>query len=152
MALHQSLWAKGRKQSPTPHMAGEVVNVLFVYSFASGADGAIADADTLEIGILPAGAKVVDMILLGNSGIALATATVGIMSGVAGLNDAARTVGTDFFAATDIEATLTRMSALTAFDVATATTDRGIGMTIAGDIVVGAGLYLKLSVSYRLDA
>lgn len=151
MSLHQSAWAKGRKQAVSPSMAGQIVNVLFIYDIGVGADGALTAADKVEIGTLPAGAKVVDAVLSGVTGGAC-TATLGIMSGDAGANDAARTVGTDFFAATSINGAATRMSALTAFDVATSDVDRGIGCTISANVAETAGRYIKASVSYRLAA
>ena len=62
----------------------------FFYSFASVG---LLTTDKLELGLLPAGCQIVDAILMPGS--LNGNASIGIMSGEAGLNDAARTVGAE---------------------------------------------------------
>ena len=147
MALTQSQWGKGRKQTPTPHMAGSVHNVLFFYDLVAGRDAPVAGAaDKIEMGVLPGGARVTDMKMFGVTGGA-ATGTVGLMSGAPLDPDPARTVGTEYFAATAIDA-LNTMSQLAGYNIPVSDQDRSIGMTISAAIAAGAGRYIAISMSY----
>lgn len=97
----KSDWAKGRKATPVG-VAGEVLCETFTYALAA----ALVINDVIEIGILPANARIVDGIIdtddLDSNGSPAVTLDVGIMSGVVGDADLARTVGTELFAASTI--------------------------------------------------
>lgn len=146
MAIFQSEHGKRRKMAPTPEQAGQRTTAIFDYTF----DVAFAFAtDKVEIGVLPAGARVVDMIFVpanlnGNF-------SVGIMSGVAGAPDDARTVGAEFLSATALASAVVRMSAATGFNVAPlADVDRGIGVTGSADITASGTKTLRVIVDYIL--
>ena len=79
------LYGLRQATSPMPFQAGDVMWADFFYSFASVG---LLTTDKLELGLLPAGCQIVDAIPMPES--LNGNASIGIMSGEAGLNDAAR--------------------------------------------------------------
>ncbi len=146
MALFQSSYGK-RLLTPTrPLSAGAVHCARFEYAFTS----AFAFAtDKLELGVLPAFARPVDAVLLGGL-TAAGNATVGLMSGDVGNPDNARTVGSEFFSATDALDTVTRMSLATGFNLDPAEVDRSIGVTLSANVAAGGGRKIALLLFYTM--
>lgn len=141
MPIYQSEHALGIKQTPVCGGAG--VTVTEVFTVTANPDA----SDVVELGILPARAFPVDAILITDAANAAITADVGLMSGVVGDPDDARSVGTELFNALSIAtAGATRVSAATAFGVAKAATDRSIGLTVSGATVATE---FKLILTYR---
>ena len=150
MTTRQTKYTNGIRSVPQPKAAGQVCSVLVEYDLAIGKGPAlVAATDRVEIFILPAGCIVCDMILMGVAGSAL-TVNVGLMSGEAGDPDVAnaRTVGAEYFSAASINAVTTRMSLDTGFKQAVSDKDRGIGVTVSGDLALGAGRYIRLKIDY----
>jgi len=113
----------------------------------------VAATDVIEMGILPAGYVPVDAILAADDCDSNATPTItldlGLMSGVAGVVDTARTGGSEAFAASTVaQAGGVARMALAAFtQVAPMGADRGIGVRLAAGaatLVVGAKLRLTV--------
>lgn len=145
MTIFQSEHGKGRRIAPTPEQSGQVTCAIFEYSFAT----AFAFAtDKVELGVLPAEARIIDAVAVpsGLNG----NITIGIMSGTPGSTDDARTSGAELFSAQAMVSTPIRASALTAFNVAEAVIDRSIGLTGSADIAADANKTIKLFVYYIL--
>jgi hypothetical protein len=151
MALYRSAFAKGQRQAATAGTSGTVVTERFEYDLT----GAVSLNDIIEIGCIPARTRVVDMVLvsddLDTNGAPTLTYDVGVMSGDYGVNDAARTVGNEFFAADQVGRAggSSRMSKKEGFTVAAADADRGIGVKIAAGPATSATTgKITLLVSY----
>lgn len=134
MGIKLSLFATRQLPVVTANFAGEViVNDYFVDLEAGDLDL----NDTVDLGILPAYHTVVDGILipdeLDSNGAPALILDAGIMSGEPGQNDAARTVGTELFAASTAgqDGAVTRLSAKGAFLIKPVAYDRSIGVKIA---------------------
>ena len=108
--------------------------------------------DIIEMGVVPAGCRVVDMTLdsddLDSNGTPLITLDVGIMSGTWQDNDAARTCGDEFFDGSTAGQTgvVARMSEATGFQLAKSNTERSIGLKIAAAAATDAGGVVRLTV------
>jgi hypothetical protein len=138
---------KNKQTVPALYEAGNVTVAYFVADFSTV--GLLA-ADTMEIGVLPAFAKIVDWTIVPENMAGVAV-DVGIMSGNVGDPDAARTNGTQFFAAQAITATTVRGAAAAGFNLAPAGVDRGIGIKPGTNIAAGAGKKVTLIVQFAMD-
>lgn len=145
MALYRSVYGLRQEMAPIPFQAGDIMVADFTYSFETVG---LLTTDKLELGVLPSGAKIVDAILIPES--LNGNATVGIMSGEAGLNDVARTVGAELWSAATVASTPLRAALLTAFKVVASNVDRGIGYTTSADIAAGAGKRITLRLFYTM--
>ncbi|MGQ5522923.1 hypothetical protein ACUHMQ_06635 [Chitinimonas sp. PSY-7] len=148
--LYQSLAALGRVQTITPSNAGPTCTA-FDYDLKA----ALATGDVIELGILPAGARILDMTLVTDKLDSNATPTaaldVGLMSGSVGDTDN-RSIGTEFFAA-DLAGKAggsSRMSLKSGFTVPKAQTDRSIGVKVNAIATGAATGRITLLVWYTL--
>lgn len=142
MAIVQSLWGKGQKVAPLSGMAG--VTQVEKFSIALTTDAGASDI--IELGVLPAGATVVDAILVSDE-LGTITLSAGLMSGTVGSTDAGRTCGTELFSAA-ADASVVRASLATAFRIAPTDADRSIGVVPSGTITA-SGQVIELVVFYR---
>lgn len=143
MTIKQSNWAKGIEVTTTSDCSGEVVCERFTFTVSED----LASDDIIELGVLPANSTIVDAILdTGNLGAGV-TVTSGIMSGVVGYKDAARTCGSELFAAVANNA-IVRPSTSSAFTIAKVNADRSIGVKVSG-AVTAANQVVALSVFYK---
>jgi hypothetical protein len=144
MAIFQTDMAKGIIQPARVITAGSVIcaSARFVFSSAF-----TAATDKLELLILPAFCRIVDMTLLGETATAT-NATIGFMSGTPGDPDNARTVGSEFYSATAVNNTATRMSAVAGFRQPAVGYDRSIGLTLSADVSAGASKVVELLAFY----
>lgn len=142
-------WTKGKKPTPVPDQGGVIACETFEYSLAA----ALALNDIIEIGILPANARIVDGILdcddLDTNGAPAITLDVGIMSGTVGDADTGRTVGTELFAASTV-AQAGGMARTTKGQRSVPTAlDRSIGVKVAAAPATGATTgKIRLTVFY----
>lgn len=151
--LFRGLHSQGRKSAPIPDDAGEVSVQKFSYTFAASTGMGVGDI--IEIGELPQGCSVVDVVLIPDdmdTGAAL-THDVGIMSGVFGAPDATRTCDNVFIAGSVAARTgvIQRMSAPGGFRVAPDPNQvRGIGIkcTAAAAGIPATAMTIDLLVSY----
>jgi hypothetical protein len=137
MALRFSSFTRGSYRTPAPQNAGEVVAQRFIYTLPTAQN---VTGEIIDLGILPANTRVVDMILdsddLDTNGSPVMTVDVGIMSGSPGeaLNpdNTARTCGAEFFAAATVgqAGTVARPTLKGAFRAAPAAVDRSIGLKV----------------------
>ena len=144
MTIKQSNWAKGINVTTTSDCSGEVVHEKFTFTVSAD----LASTDFVELGVLPAFCTVVDAILdTGNLGAGV-TVTAGIMSGVVGDKDVARTSGSELFNAAANNA-IVRPSASSAFNIAPVDKDRSIGVKVSG-AVTAANQVIALNVFYKM--
>ena len=140
MSIIQSAWSKGTKQIARPQTANAVHTQTFEYDFAKKA---LAATDILEIGAIPAYAKVIDAKLYADT--ALADISVGLLTGAFGSTDAARTADATLFASGAVSATaVSRLALSSVLKRAAQDTDVGIGVKAAAAVSAGK-LYLELS-------
>lgn len=108
--------------------------------------------DVIEMAILPAGYVPVDAILASedlDSGTPAITLDLGLISGVAGKDDDARTCGNEAFAASTVGQAggIARPTKAAFAMIAPTTADRGVGLKVAAaaaTLVVGAKMRLTL--------
>lgn len=150
MGLTQTPVSKRQVVAPYPDCAGDVVATRFAYSFAS----APSLNDIIEIGVLPAGARVIDMILdsddLDFGGSPAMTFDVGLMSGDFGVDDDARTCGAEFFSGSTVPQAggVVRPTLKTAFRTAPVQYDRSIGLKVAAAAATFQAGSVGLTVVY----
>jgi len=123
MAIVQSDVAKGKQTVAYPAYAGHVA----VQSVDISSPATLVAGDILEVAVLPALARVVDLTVasdnVGFSG------HVGLMDGEVGSTDTARTCGVEFFANSAING-VKRLATASAFRVGSADHDRSIGIRV----------------------
>jgi len=150
MAMFQSAFATGKKNTPSSSTAGE--EGIAVYEHTTTAT--MGSGDILEMGCIPAGATITDVVLVSDdldSGTSTLRCDVGVMSSFYGDSTAGRTCGAEFFSADAITSTggVARMTLPTGFRVAAdRTKDRGIGIKIATAANVWANGKINLIVRY----
>lgn len=147
MSLFQSAAVKSRRTyPPTAFQAGQVMAAVFTHTFD---EAFTAASDILEIGLLPAGAKLLEATLISGALGSGVTATLSTMDGEAGAKDSGRA------AAADIQASIAAHSATTALNVDTLTdfaasdSHRGLGLEFSADITAGVTKTVKLIVKYH---
>jgi len=147
MGIKLSLFASRQLPVVTANFAGEViVNDYFVDLVAGDLDL----NDTVDLGTLPGYHTITDAILipddLDSGGSPALTLDIGLMSGTPGDSDAARTVGTELFAASTAGqgGTVTRLAAKAAFLIKPVAYDRSIGVKIAAAPATKAAGRLRL--------
>ena len=149
MAIKQSPWALFKQTAARPITSGAVTRQEFFYDASAG----LLAADIVDLGVLPANAKIHDAFIYGDVSIGTTNATVGIMSGELGSTDGARTLGTEIFnaaAITNAHTALVRMTNPAAQHLAAGATDRSIGLQVSADVAAGAGKIIRLVVAYTL--
>lgn len=145
MTVLQTSHAKGKRSTPTSYEAGERVSVLYEYTFDAAYTAA---TDKIELGLLPAGARVVGATVIGEN-LGSVTANVGLMTGAPGSTDNARTVGTDLFSAQSVNNTEANATALKCKTIAIDSSQhRAIGATISADVAAGSTKKLSLVLDY----
>jgi hypothetical protein len=130
MAIKRSDYALGTKDTPYPEIAGAAT----VHRFAMAVAANIVAGDILELAIIPAGTRPIDLVIDVDSLDAGAGLVfdVGIMSGEVGDPDAARTCGAEFFAASTLgqDGGVARPSLASAYRVSKANVARSIGIKV----------------------
>lgn len=154
MSLIQNEAAKGFIAIPEAGSAGEVISKRFTHTFPN----TIAAGDIVEMAPIPAGMRVVDMILdsdsLDSDGSSKTMdVDVGIMSGEWGINDGDRTCGAEFFDGdTTVRAGGTaRPSLKTAFRTGVSSNHRSIGIKVATVAAEKAAGEVGLTVFYASE-
>lgn len=153
-ALIQSDAAKGIVPIPSGYSAGEVIAKRYSHAFPD----TIAAGDIVELAPIPAGMRVVDMILdtdiLDSDGASKTMdIDVGIMSGEFGDNDDTRTCGAEFFDGDTTVRTggVARPTLKTAFRTGKTSGHRSIGVKVATVAATEAAGTLGLTVLFVAD-
>ncbi|EHK57639.1 hypothetical protein [Allomesorhizobium alhagi] len=149
MTIHQSNEAQGIAPVPYPAFAGHVVTHRF--AFAVPAD--IVEGDTVELAILPANCRVVDMIFDSDdldTGTPAIVWDIGIMSGEVGSTDTGRTTDDEFFDGSTLSQAggVARPTIVTAFRTTATGQARSIGAKLVTDAATAAAGTIGLTVSY----
>lgn len=151
MTLYQTPVAKRQVVAPYPDCAGDVVATRFTYAF--GANPSVGDI--IELGVLPAGLRVIDMILdsddLDTNGAPTMAFDVGFMSGDFGVNDPARTCGAEFYSGSNVAqsgASGGHPTLKTAYRTSPVQYDRSIGLKVTAAAATFAAGTVGLTVLY----
>lgn len=140
MAIVQSAWGALRKQAPVSEEAGTVKCERYTYTIPASVT--LNVGDIIELAVLPAYHTIVDATFIPDE-TGTATYDVGVMSGILGSPDQARTCGNELFASA-ADATTNRMSKTTGFRIAPIEGDRAIGVKVVGAAVTGAAQIIDL--------
>lgn len=152
MALYQSKQVKARVPAYTPTEAVDLVPVVGEFIVPTG----LTLNDVIEFGTLPANTIPVDLIVAAEDLDTGATPTItlnaGILSGTAGKNDATRTCGAEFLAASNVGQAggVTRAAVGAGLLLAPSESDRGFGLKVsaaAATLAVGAKIRVTLLVA-----
>lgn len=150
MTLFHSEYARGSERVPAPQWAGDVVAIRFEATVPATAGA----GDIIELGVVPASARVLDAVLdvdaldtHENKTIAL---DVGIMSGDVGSDDGDRTCGAELFdgVTTAQAGGVVRPTTVNAFRTSASGADRSIGVKIATAAATGAAGTVGLTVFF----
>jgi hypothetical protein len=154
MALIQTEYATGQEVAPTPGCAGEMVSYRSTYAFATGD---LLANNIVEMGPIPAGCELVDVILDSDeldSSTGL-TVDVGIIDGDFGAlldgSGDARTCDASIISATTTPQAggVVRPTLASAFRIARNASDQGIGVKIHAAPTTAVAGTLGLTVIYR---
>ena len=148
--ITQSNQAKGVVAVPYPDSSGDVNAVR--YSMAVPTNMIVGDI--LELGCIPAGCRVVDLILdcddIDTNGAPTVAFDVGIMSGAWGDPTPTRTCGAEFFSASNVgqAGTVARPTLKSAFQTAPVNTERSIGVKMTAAAATPAVGNIGLTVLF----
>jgi hypothetical protein len=143
--LHISRAAK-TTAAPIAGQSGTVMKAVFEHTFTTAFTAA---TDILEIGLMPAHARVVGATVIGAGFGGAITADVGLMTGDQGANDDTRTLtGTEFFNDANVNGAETDMTTAAALAVSQDQKHRGIGVELSADVAAGAAKKLTLVLEY----
>lgn len=142
-------FAKGIMPTPVGDCAGDLI---ITRPFIDVTAAQLTLNAMFDVGILPAGHVVTDMVLVPDdldTGTATVALDVGILSGTPGDTTSDRTIGSEYFAADTGARTgaISRMSAPGGFKVAPTDTDRSIGVKVQAAPNVAAAGRIRLVVT-----
>jgi len=144
MPIMQSEMARRRETPPTAYVSGARMVAISSFTFTAAFTAA---ADKLELGMLPAGARVVGASLIGEN-MGAVNAVAGLMSGEPGDPNDARTVGSQLFAATSVQTAAVSATTLACLTIAPSNVHRAIGVTLSANITAAANKKLTLVLEY----
>lgn len=131
MTVHQTKIAQGRVQQATDYQHGTKCVAVMEHTFTAAFTAA---TDVLELGLVPAGARIVGATIIG-TGLAALTADVGILDGTVGAKDEDRDLTTDLLfdaeSVADAEASATMAECLALTPVQA---HRALGLKLSGDV------------------
>lgn len=145
--LHISRAAK-TTAAPIAGQSGTVMKAVFEHTFTKAFT---ASTDILEIGLMPAHARVLGATVIGTDGLhaSAITADVGLMDGDQGANDDTRSLtGTEFFNDADVKNNEADMTAAAALAITQSQSHRGIGVELSADVAAGSANKLTLVLEY----
>lgn len=152
MAIVKSRWAKGERTWVRPQTSGNTHVQQYTFEF-TGAQGALAAGDILELGILPPYARIVDAQLITEGTMTGLTADIGIMTGEVGADFNAdgttpRTSGNQLFAAADLTVPLQALTKPDLILMQPVEYERSIGVKASGAVAAAAGKRIHLILHY----
>jgi len=142
MAIIQSDVAKGKQTAPYPPYAGLVAAQTVNISVPA----ALTIGDILEVGVLPALTRIVDLVIATDGVGSNITADVGLVDGEVGSEDQTRQCDDAFFSGLGLTAGIKRLTKAGALSVGSADHDRSIGIRIKGG-TTAAGM-ITLTATY----
>lgn len=151
MAIVQSKWVEGLLQTIRPQTAGATHVTHFTYDV--GVEGALGAGDILELGIIPAYARITHATLVTEGTWTGLTADVGVMTGEVGAalnpDNTARTSGDEFFNDVDLTVPLSSLTKAEPLLLAAQEYERSIGVKVSGAVAAAAGKRLHLLLFYH---
>lgn len=144
MTVFQSSVAKGQAATPSAYQAGIVTTAIFEHVFNQSY---VAATDVIELGLLPAETQIIGATVIGAE-LGATTANIGIMTGTPGDTVGVRTVGSQLFAATNVNNATADATLANCLSVDRANTHRAIGATIAANVAAGAAKKLTVKIDY----
>ncbi len=129
---------------PRPQTANSTHTARFTYVVSAN----VAATDIIEIGALPAYARVVDASVVAEGAFGAVTAKVGFMSGTFGSTDDTRTVGNEFIAAAALDGTIGRLNKIDALLVDAGDADKGIGVQFSAAVTGAATKKIHVILSF----
>lgn len=144
MAVKRSRFTSGMSQTPVPvpNKAGVKHTIIVSHTFTE----TVAAADVLDLVSIGPGTRVVGMRVIGEN-IGAINLKVGNLTGTPGSTDAARTCGSEFFAAQAANAEAA-VPLLTLAGLSAYAADMSIGIQPAADITAAANKRLHLLIDY----
>lgn len=135
MGLKQSKTAKRRDTPPVAYQAGMEAVAIFDYTLKEAFSAA---NDILEIGTIPAGARITGATILGTAALAATNATVGVMDGEPGAKDDTRELTSDLlFDGVAISNAEDSAPTATCLGIAPSDKHRGLGVTLSANQTAG---------------
>lgn len=132
--------------APIASQSGTVMKAVFEHTFTTAFTAA---TDILELGLMPAHARVTGATVIGEGFGGAITADVGLMTGDQGLNDDTRALtGTEFFNDANVNGNEVDMTAAAALAITKSQAHRGIGVELSVDVAAGASKKLTLVLEY----
>lgn len=129
---------------PRPQTAGAVHFAKFTHTFDAAYTAA---GNILEMGVLPPYSKIARYMLIPEGAYGGVTASMGVLSGELGAGGARAHNAELFSAATALTAAIEGVKPA-AFDLERSATERGIGVTLSGDVAANAATKLHLLLFY----
>ena len=151
MAIVKSKWVRHFAQTARPQTANNTHVQQF--TFDVGVEGALAAGDILELGILPAYARITNAQLITEGVFTAQTADIGIMTGDVGEDfnadgSTARTSGKELFDAADLTVRLQSLTKPDAVLLAAVDYDRSIGVKVSAAVAAAAGKRVHLILHF----
>lgn len=144
MTILQSETALRRKPVKTAYAAGIEVTNEFEITLAAGVD---ADVDVIEIGMVPNLSKLTALEITG-ANVGAITATVGLLDGEFGSDDATRDIATSIAAALDINDATASVAGATLRAITPPTENVGLGIVLSADVAGGATKTIKVLMKH----
>lgn len=133
------------KTVPRPQTAGAVHFAKFTHIFSAAYT---ASGNVLEMGVLPPFAKIAAYKAIPEGSYGGVTFSMGILTGELGA-DGSRTQGTELFAASTALTAAVDGVKPTAFEAESSDQERGIGVTLSGDVAAGSNKLTLLLFYYQ---
>lgn len=146
MSIFRSLWAKFKRTAAMSYAAGVVAQTDFYYELTDN----LGIGDVVDLGILPAGYRIVDAHLFAEGDLSGKTVTVGFLTGTPGDTLGVRNLTGDLFSAQALDAgvAITRLNKAPVLVAAPATADQSIGLQFSAAVAPAAGKKVHLRLFY----
>jgi hypothetical protein len=146
MALFQAPAVKSRREYPaTGYQSGQVLAAVLDHVFT---EDFTAASDVLEIGLLPAGAKLLSAELITGALGAGNTATLSVMDGAYADKDGTRAADTDIATGLAAHSAATPVDTADLLALAPEEKHRGLGLEMSENITAGATKTVKMLITY----
>lgn len=145
--IKQTDFARGRKEAPTPYLAGQVACVTFEYAFGTAWTAA---TDIAAIGYLPAGCVPIAMHVISTALGSGATANIGFMSGDLGSTDTGQTSGAELGSAVAAHSAAVEAPRTPLLAVAKSDRNRPIGLKTNQDVTADPAKRVRVQLWYQV--
>lgn len=151
MTIHRNDYGNLRAMPPSLGRSGVVMEARFSHTFTVALGDLTAASDILEIGVLPAGCKIVDAWCIASGFVVDATCDVGFMTGEPGADTnpdgTARTSGDEIFDGVDTDTT-TQIAKGAAIGIAASNVNRSIGVKFSANETADGDQIIDVVIQY----